>query len=337
VPVGADAAVLNVTATSATGDGFVTVYPCGQTPPLASSLNFVTDGTVANAVVVKLGAGGKVCLLTANASTHLLADVNGFFPAGSGFSSLNPARLLDSRPTGATVDDQAKAGGLRAAGSTTELVVAGRGGVPVGADAAVLNVTVTGATGDGYITVYPCGQTPPLASSLNFVTDGTVANAVVVKLGAGGKVCLLTANGSAHLLADVNGFFPAGSGFVSLTPARLLDSRPSGATVDGQAKAGGLRAAGSTTELLVAGRGGVPSTASAVVLNVTVTGATGDGYITVYPCGQPLPGVSSLNYVTDATVPNAVIVKVGTGGKVCLFTASGATHLIADVNGYFPE
>jgi hypothetical protein len=201
----------------------------------------------------------------------------------------------------------------------------------------VLNVTVTGATGDGYITVYPCGQTPPLASSLNFVTDGTVANAVVVKLGAGGKVCLLTANGSAHLLADVNGFFPAGSGFVSLTPARLLDSRPSGATVDGQAKAGGLRAAGSTTELLVAGRGGVPSTASAVVLNVTVTGATGDGYITVYPCGQPLPGVSSLNYVTDATVPNAVIVKVGTGGKVCLFTASGATHLIADVNGYFPE
>jgi len=30
-----------------------------------------------------------------------------------------------------------------------------------------------------------------------------------------------------------------------------------------------------------------------------------------------------------------VIAKVGTGGKVCLY-AYGATHLVADVNGYFP-
>ena len=72
------------------------------------------------------------------------------------------------------------------------------------------------------------------------------------------------------------------------------------------------------------------------MLNVTVTGAQGTGFITVYPCGQAVPTTSNLNFVTGDTVPNAVIVKLGAGGKVCLFAAESATHLIADVNGYFP-
>ena len=337
VPVDASAAVLNVTVTAAQGSGYITVFPCGQSQPNASNLNFVSGSTVPNAVIVKMGAGGKVCLFTAESGTHLLVDVNGYFPPGSGFESLVPARVLDSRPGGNTIDAKFVGAGLRPAGSITELQLAGRGGVPANAEAAVLNVTVTGAQGGGYVTVFPCGQTQPNASNLNFAAGDTVPNAVVVKVGAGGKVCLFTAESGTDLLVDVNGYFPPGAGFVSLSPTRVLDSRPTGQTADTQFARLGLRGAGSVTELLVVGRGGVPADASSVVLNVTVTGAQGAGYITVYPCGQAVPTVSSLNFVAGATVPNAVIVRVGTGGKVCLFTAEAATHLIADVNGYFPS
>jgi hypothetical protein len=87
------------------------------------------------------------------------------------------------------------------------------------------------------------------------------------------------------------------------------------------------------TELQVTGRHGVPGDASAAVLNVTVTGAQGDGFVTVWPCGTPMPNASSLNFTSGQTIPNAVITKIGAGGKVCMFTTA-ATFLLADINGY---
>ena len=251
VPADADAAVLNVTVTGATGNGYVTAWPCGQPQPNASSLNFVGGSTVANAVIVKLGAGGKVCTNAAESATHLIADVNGYFPAGSGFSAVQPGRLLDTRTGGQTVDHQFEAQGIRSAGSILELQIGGRGGVAADATSAVLNVTVTGATGPGYVTVWPCGQPQPNASSLNFVTDSTVPNAVVSQVGAGGKVCLFVAESATHLLADVNGFFPAGAGYAPIQPGRLLDTRTGGQTVDHEFEAQGTRDAGSVLELQV--------------------------------------------------------------------------------------
>ena len=130
---------------------------------------------------------------------------------------------------------------------------------------------------------------------------------------------------------------PSDAGYVALAPARVLETRPGESpTVDGIASNIGLRAAGSTTELQVVGRAGVPNDAAAVVLNVTVTGPQGAGFVTVFPCGDPRPNASSLNYTPGQTVPNAVIAKIGAGGKVCLFVQS-ATHLLADLTGYSLE
>ena len=97
----------------------------------------------------------------------------------------------------------------------------------------------------------------------------------------------------------------------------------------------GIREGGSVTKLKVTGRHGIPADASAVVLNVAVTETQGPGYITVFPCGTSLPTAANLNYGTDTTIPNSVIAKVGTGGKVCFFS-SNTTHLVVDANGYFP-
>jgi hypothetical protein len=332
VPASATAAVLNMTVTEAPGSGFVTVWPCGSTRPTASSLNFVAGSTVPNGVISKIGTGGKVCVFVSNA-TQLLADVGGYFTDASPYKPLVPARLLDTRPGELTVDGVGQGGGPAGQDTVTEVQVTGRAGVPVGATAAVLNVTVTAAQGSGFITVFPCGSTRPTASSLNFVTGSTVPNNVIAKIGAGGKVCLYASKGT-HLLADVSGYFGVSASFQALTPQRFLDTRPGEATADGAGAGAGPSASGTVTEVQITGRVGVPAETSAAVLNVTVTETQGSGFITVFPCGSTRPTASSLNFVTGSTVPNGVIAKVGTGGKVCLFASNG-THLIVDVNGYF--
>ena len=189
------------------------------------------------------------------------------------------------------------AAGLQA-GVTLELQVAGRGGVPGDASAVVLNVTVTQAQGPGFVTVFPCGSPVPNASNVNYVAGSTVPNAVVARVGANGRVCVFT-YAATDLIVDVDGWFPAGASYVALQPARLLETRsgPGLATVDGLQFGEGPRGAGSVTEVQVAGRGGVPGDASAVVLNVTVTQAQGPGFVTVFPCGSPVPNASNVNYV----------------------------------------
>jgi hypothetical protein len=322
---------LNITAVDPTADGFATVFPCGSTQPNASNLNYSAGHTRANAVITKLGTGGKVCVFV-SAAMHLIVDVNGLFPASSSLISANPARVLDTRPTGVTIDNLEKAAGVRPAGSTTTVTIGGRANVPADAKAAVLTVTATGTTGAGFLTVYPCGSEVPNSSNLNYTAGNDIANLVISKLGTSGTVCIFN-SAATHLIVDVAGYFPAGSSYEPLQPARLLETRLGASTVDGQFNGVGFRPAGTITEVTVTHRGGVAANAATVVLNVTATGPATDGFVSVYPCGIEPPNASNLNVATGETVANTVITKVGPGGKVCLYN-SGPTHLIADVNGY---
>jgi uncharacterized protein YkwD len=76
--------------------------------PDTSNLNFAPGQTVANAVTTKVGAGGAVCVYN-EAPTHLIVDVNGYFPSSANFGALDPARLLDTRRSSpaAAVEDVA--------------------------------------------------------------------------------------------------------------------------------------------------------------------------------------------------------------------------------------
>lgn len=320
----ARAVALNVTVTGATGPGYLTVYPCGQARPLASNLNFTAGATVANAVVVKVGTNGEVCLYS-SAHVDVVVDANGWFGAPSNFWATMPTRLLDSRAGGAP---------RRASGSITQITVGAPTGTSAPVTSVMLNVTVTDPTAAGFVTVFPCGTPTPLASNLNYVAGATVANAVVATVGAGGTVCLYT-SAESHLVADLGGWFTGTTDFLPLAPARLLDTRPTGAndTDTTSTSPSTSPAAGAITRLVVAGRGGVPATATAVVLNVTVTGTQGAGYLTVFPCGTTPPNASNVNFVADDTRANAVVAKVGEGGAVC-FMSNVATHLVVDVNGY---
>jgi hypothetical protein len=193
--------------------------------------------------------------------------------------------------------------------------------VPADATAAILNVTAVDAQNDGFMTVFPCGTTVPDASNLNYRAGQTIANAVIARIGKGGRVCVYTSAG-AHVIVDVNGAVPATSTIVAVDPHRLYDSRVG----PGPAGAG-------TTAVQVAGRAGVPTDAKTAVLNVTAVDAGAAGFVTVFPCGTAAPDASNLNYQAGQTIPNAVIAKLSPGGAVCLFT-SAPTGLIVDVNGY---
>jgi hypothetical protein len=204
VPTDATAVAVNVTAINPKAEGFVTVYPCDEPLPLASTLNFTAGAIVANAAMVKLGASGSICVFS-NVETDLILDVNGYDAAQSVARFFEPTRVLDTRAGLTTADGQFAGGGLRPADSVLELPIGGRLGVPTAIRAAVLNITVTEASAPGFVTVYPCGGTRPIASTLNYGRGTTVANLAVAATTTDGKVCIYTQTAT-HLVVDLSGY-----------------------------------------------------------------------------------------------------------------------------------
>jgi hypothetical protein len=315
----------------------VTVYPCGEERPVTSNLNYsVAQDLRPNAAISRLSDDGKVCLYTFGAPTHLVVDVNGYFPFGARFASFNPGRLLDTRADHDTIDG-VEQDGATAGGGQIELQVAGRHNVPDSALAAVLNVTALSAGGPGYVTLYPCDEERPTSSNVNFGADeGAVANLVVAKLSDAGTVCLFTGVSGANLIVDVSGYLPNGAEYMPLNPGRLLDTRPDRPTVDGADAGDGKPAVGEVIELQIGGRHGVDADASAAVLNVTATEVDGAGYFKVYPCGDE-PNASSVNFAAPMqTRANAVIAKLSPTGTVCIVAKPVSGHVVVDVSGFVP-
>jgi hypothetical protein len=148
--------------------------------------------------------------------------------------------------------------------------------------------------------------------------------AAVVSVVATCAVSVVSPVGAVPARAAVAG----ASAYTAISPTRILDTRI------GQGAAGRLTAS-STIDLQVGGSAGVPQGASAVVLNLAITGASGPGFVTAWPAGQPRAETSVMNYERPRqTLANLVTVPLGAGGAVSLFS-SAAVDLVADVQGYF--
>ena len=117
---------------------------------------------------------------------------------------------------------------------------------------------------------------------------------------------------------------------IPITPCRIADTRN---TPDGPFS-GPFIAGGSSRDFVVPSSAcGIPVTAAAYSLNVTVVPRGPLGYLTVWPSGQPQPYVSTLN--SDGRIKsNAAIVPAGANGAISVF-ATDATDLVLDINGYF--
>ena len=333
VPPSATAVVLNVTAIDAEGEGYVTVFPWGEGLPNTSNVNIKRFGQmVPNLVTVRLGVEGKVGLYS-SISANLLVDVFGYYSASGAtaagrFIAQTPQRLLDTR-------------GQATAGEDGIVRLAMPAGIPANTEGLVLNVTAVNSrlrtNGYGYWTAYPAGEKRGTTSNINISAPGqTIANQVIVKPSSLGVDFYSYAGGD--LLVDLMGYY-TGAGaavsvdglFVPVSPTRLLDTRstpnPLGENV--------ALHHDWTVEVGTAGQAGIPgSGASAVALNVTMTRAQGEGFVTVYPAGRGRPDSSNLNAdLAGTTAPNHVQLATGTRGVS--FYSYGGTDLIVDIFGWF--
>ncbi|MSX77654.1 MAG: hypothetical protein F2738_06415 [Actinobacteria bacterium] len=187
----------------------------------------------------------------------------------------------------------------------------------------VLNVTATGATAPGYITVWPCNQPKPYTSNLNYLPYQDIPNAVIATVDTNGQVCFASSSPT-FLIADISGWFSQTSNLNVITPLRLFDTRSTKKISKTPVYVLDL----SATSPIALGA------ATAVVLNVTATGASKSGFATVWPCDQAQPPTSNLNFDANEDIPNLVITKVSATNTVC-FNASTPVNLISDLMGWF--
>jgi CSLREA domain-containing protein len=279
-------------------------------------------------------------------------DIGAFESSPGSFTPLPPVRILDTR-------NNIGLSGAFAPGQERDLDVTDTlsSGVPAtGVDAVLLNVTATSATKSGWLTLYPDGATVPTASNLNFVAGQTVPNLVLVKTDDGGGTgtditiantkhpTIPTPNaGSVHVIADVVGYYDdaEGDNLVAITPERIADTRnnigdvgstpvpPGGEILVDPTTSANLPAAGSYT---------------AVVVNVTATGGTKNGWLTVFPSDGVLPTASNINFLAGQTIPNLVKILVSAEGQFRIANTkhptvptpnAGTVHIIVDIVGYF--
>ena len=139
---------------------------------------------------------------------------------------------------------------------------------------------------------------------------------------------------SPYLLSSTGSFTVSvapGTPYTPVAPVRMLDTR------NGTGGFSSPVGAGKTIALQVTGRDGVPASGvTAVVLNLTATGPTANSYVVAYPDGQARPAEgSNLNFTKGETIPNLVIVPVGSDGKIDLYNNAGTVNLVADLFGYY--
>jgi N-acetylmuramoyl-L-alanine amidase len=228
---------------------------------------------------------------------------------------IRPVRLLDTRnsPT------------LRLKPKTLQPVaIAGQKTVPAEADSIAANVTVTGPTAAGYLTVVPCGSAVvDQTSNVNFVAGQTIPTLVLSKLGTGGQLCLYS-DTAVDVIIDVTAWFPAGGGFTGVPPTRLLDTRLPATPL----------APGVERRIQVTGRGGVPANAVAGALSVVVTRPKAAGWLSVYPCDTGFTGTSNLNFRAGQTIANLAVSKLAADGSICL-RSDQVLDALVDVTGWF--
>ncbi len=337
IPLNAQAYALNVTVVPSGPLPYLTLWPTGNPQPGVSTLNSWKGEVVANAAIVPAGTDGAISVFAAG-TTDVILDVNGYFESALSsnaysFYPLTPCRVADTR------NPEGPLGGPMMEGPVSRdlPVPTSSCSVPFSAGAYSLNVTAVPdpvARFLGYLTTWPTGWTRPGVSTLNSWSGKVVANAALVPAGANGSISVFVTDPT-DVILDTNGYFaPLGNAgalsFYPVAPCRVADTRGSDGPFGGP-----IVTASSTRPFAIPASGcGIPWSAAAYSLNVTVVPEGPLSYLTMWPAGSTQPGVSTLNSWDGTVVANGAIVPAGTAGAVNVF-ATSRTHVILDVNGYF--
>jgi uncharacterized membrane protein len=124
----------------------------------------------------------------------------------------------------------------------------------------------------------------------------------------------------------------SGLQFIPITPCRIADTRNATGAFGGPELAAGATRTFDVPQSAC----GIPSTAVAYSLNVTVVPIASLGYLSIWPAGEAQPVVSTLNSSDGRVKANATITPAGTNGGVSVY-ASDATQFVLDIDGYFVQ
>ncbi len=319
---------------------------------------------VALGAAAALLAGAVAVVLSPGADSTVQA-IGEPLGAGGEFHSVAPERVFDSREADL---DVAPLGRKPSSGPNADTVfqvpIVGVGGLPEFTDddddgfddnvlAVVANVTVVQPTAEGYLTMYPNGETPGTTSVLNFKPFQNIPNTAILRPGQNGEVSvqLVTplADGAADVVIDISGWFStssydnSGARVVAIDPVRIYDS-----ALD-QFGAATLRT-GANVEIPIRGAHDadtgedevVPLDPNVVGVIVNLTGVNSfagsmpthfalvpDAFSSANP-----PSTSNLNLVVGQTRANLAILPVGDDGSIRLYNLQGEVRAVVDVAGY---
>ena len=360
VPTNATAVVLNVTAVNPAGSGFVSAYPTGAALPTTASVNYSAGQAVPNLVEVGTGTNGEVSFFSSK-QADLVVDLEGYVaPVASGGSGAGlynplttPARICDTRSgnisnLNTSPENQcngvANAGETLGADGTLNVQVAGAGGVPIGATAAILNITAVGPTARGYLSVYPQDSTQPSTANVNYTAGQISGNRVVVPLSSTGPtpgfVTVFTSEPA--VVVDVSGYYSAAAGSgtqfsAESAPVRICDTRPGNpSNLTGeynQCTDQTIGPAGTDT-FQVTGLAGIPTGATAVVVNLTAVHPTQGTYLTVFPGPSPAL-VCDLNPAVGDVKGNLTVGTLSPNGTLSIYNNTGSVNVVVDVLGWY--
>ena len=277
--------------------------------------------------------------------------------------SVTATRILDTRSSYAYTNLTGTPGASTVTGgSVTQLDIArdtvapattgSPTAIPSSVTAVAVDVTAVNQNSAGFITAYADGTQRPITSSTNYTADDTVTGYQIVPVGTDGKIDLYTAGTSADttaLIVDLTGYFTSdptvanGQTYTPLAGAtRVLNTATSTglsgtnlSTANGNLTSTGAVAAYSSFNLDIAGANGVPSTATAVAVNLTTTAEASGGYLQAYATGSAPANLTSLTYSTSNIASMAADIPIGTGGQITINNCGGATDVIADISGYY--
>ncbi len=201
-----------------------------------------------------------------------------------------------------------------------------------GALVAPVLVWSASALAASYDVHFGSSSTPPLVTN----TAGTTYAPGTLSAGTTYYWQITARNGSGFTASGTWSFTTgdgsAGLRFTPVVPCRVADTREAPGPFGGPT----MSAGSSRSFAIPQGPCGIPTTAQAYSLNVTVVPAGPLAYLTLWPTGQPQPIVSTLNSWGGSVVSNAAIVPAGAFGAVSVFV-SDPTDVILDINGYFDD
>jgi hypothetical protein len=236
-------------------------------------------------------------------------------PPMQSYTPINPVRLVDTRNN---------IGGVRGPlepGCT--MIVDVRADIPTNAQAVALSMTSVNSEAD-YFTVYPCANGRPETSNLNARAGFATPNLVVAIPDANGRICVFS-HGRSDLILDLSGWWSDGPDrFASIAPQRVYDSRQPGFIALAPLQVREVRIPTSV----------IPADSTAAVINLTAANAVRPGFMTAFPCGQPAPNASNVNFFAGEARAVGAIVGLGAGNTLCVI-ADTTVHVIVDVTGYY--